>query len=99
MSEVMETKTIHYYGEMFKLNKITDELWISEPTDQEECLVFERYDNVWYRSFYTTDEVDSLFNPYNSYHLTDDMIDQILADTDAMLDAWAVQYGINNGGE
>ena len=90
---------VNYYGELFELIEVNQNLWISEPTDEDVCLVFERYDNVWYRSFYTTDEVDSLFNPYNSYHLTDDMIDQILADTDAMLDAWAVQYGINNGGE
>ena len=62
MSEVMETKMINYYGEMFKLNKITDELWISDATDHEECLVFELCDGTWYRSFYTTDEVESEFN-------------------------------------
>ena len=90
---------VNYYGEVFELIEVNQNLWISEPTEEEVCLVFERYDNVWYHSFYTTDEVDSLFNPYNSYHLTDDMIDQILADTDAMLDAWAIQYGLNTGGE
>ena len=58
----METKTVNFYGEMFKLNKINDELWISEPTDQEECLVFELCDGTWYRSFYTTDEIESEFN-------------------------------------
>ena len=90
---------VNYYGEVLKLNKVNDNLWISNVIEEDVCVVFQRYDNVWYHSFYTTDEVDSLFNPYNSYHLTDDMIDQILADTDAMLDAWAIQYGINTGGE
>ena len=90
---------VNYYGEVLKLNKVNDNLWISNVIEEDVCVVFQRYEGAWYHSFYTTDEVDSLFNPYNSYHLTDDMIDQILADTDAMLDAWAVQYGINNGGE
>ena len=90
---------VNYYGELFELIEVNQNLWISEPTEEEVCLVFERYDNVWYHSFYTTDEVDGLFNPYTSYHLTDGMIDQILSDTDAMLEAWAIQYGINTGGE
>lgn len=58
----METKMVNFYGEVFKLNKITDELWISEPTVQCECLVFELCNGTWYRSFYTTDEVESEFN-------------------------------------
>lgn len=58
----METKMVNFYGEIFKLNKITDELWISEPTNHEECLVFELCEGTWYRSFYTTDEVESEFN-------------------------------------
>ena len=85
---------VNYYGEVFELIEVNQNLWISEPTEEEVCLVFERYDNVWYRSFYTTDEVDSLFNPYNSYHLTDDMIDQILADTDDMLNYFAENFMI-----
>ena len=51
MSDKMETKTVNFYGELFKLNKINDELWISDPTDQEECLVFELCEGTWYRSF------------------------------------------------
>ena len=90
---------VNYYGEVLKLNKVNDNLWISNVIEEDVCVVFQRYEGAWDHGFYPTDEVDSLFNPYNSYHLTDDMIDQILADTDAMLDAWAVQYGINNGGE
>ena len=90
---------VNYYGEVFELIGVNQNLWISEPTEEEVCLVFERYEGAWDHGFYTTDEVDSLFNPYNSYHLTDDMIDQILSDTDAMLEAWAIQYGINTGGE
>ena len=90
---------VNYYGEVLKLNKVNDNLWISNVIEEDVCVVFQRYEGAWDHGFYTTDEVDSLFNPYNSYHLTDDMIDQILADTDSMLDAWAVQYGINNGGE
>ena len=62
MSEIMETKTVNFYGEMFKLNKINDELWISDATDHEECLVFELCNGTWYRSFYTTDEIESEFN-------------------------------------
>ena len=34
----METKTVNFYGELFKLNKINDELWILDATDQEECI-------------------------------------------------------------
>ena len=90
---------VNYYGEVLKLNKVNDNLWISNVIEEDVCLVFQRYEGIWDRGFYTLDEVDSLFNPYNSYHLTDDMIDQILADTDAMLDAWAIQYGIDYGGE
>lgn len=90
---------VNYYGEVLALNKVNEDLWISDVVEEDVCLVFQRYEGVWDRGYYTTDEVDSLFNPYNSYHLTDDMIDQILADTDAMLDAWAIQYGIDYGGE
>ena len=90
---------VNYYGEVLKLNKVNDNLWISNVIEEDVCVVFQRYEGAWDHGFYTTDEVDSLFNPYNSYHLTDDMIDQILADTDAMLDAWAIQYGIDYGGE
>ena len=43
----METKTVNFYGEMFKLNKINDELWIAEPTDHQECLVFELCNGTW----------------------------------------------------
>ena len=60
----METKTVNFYGEMFKLNKINDELWISEPTDHEECLVSELCNGTWYRSFYTTDEIESEVNQF-----------------------------------
>ena len=90
---------VNYYGEVLALNKVNEDLWISDVVEEDVCLVFQRYEGIWDRGFYTLDEVDSLFNPYNSYHLTDDMIDQILADTDAMLEAWAIQYGINTGGE
>ena len=93
MSDYMETKTVNFYGEMFKLNKINDELWISDATDQEECLVFELCEGTWYRSFYTTDEIESEFDFY-SYHLTDDMIDQILSDTDDMLNYFAENFMI-----
>ena len=90
---------VNYYGEVFELSEVNQNLWISEPTEEEVCLVFERYDDVWYHNFYTIDEIESTFNPYTSYHLTDDMINQILSDTDAMLEAWAIQYGIDYGGE
>lgn len=90
---MMETKTVNFYGEIFKLNKVNDELWISEPTDQEECLVFELCNGTWYRGFYTTDEVESEFDFYG-YQLTDDMIDQILADTDDMLNYFAENFMI-----
>ena len=86
---------VNYYGEVLKLNKVNDNLWISNVIEEDVCVVFQRYEGSWDHGYYTTDEADSLFNPYNSYHLTEDMIDQILSDTDAMLEAWAIQYGIN----
>ena len=37
---------VNYYGEVFELIEVNQNLWISEPTEEEVCLVFERYDNV-----------------------------------------------------
>ena len=88
---------VNYYGEVFELIEVNEDLWVSEPTEGE-CLVFERCDGVWYRGFYSTDELESQYDFY-SYTLTDSMIDQILSDTDAMLESWAIEYGINTGGE
>ena len=36
---------VNYYGDVFELNQVDEGLWISEPTDHDECLVFESYKN------------------------------------------------------
>ena len=48
---------VNYYGEVLKLNKVNDDLWISNAIDEDVCLVFQRYEGVWDRGFYTLDEI------------------------------------------
>lgn len=93
---------VNYCGDVFELNQINDELWISEPTDQGECLVFESYNGTWYHGFYTSDECVQLISDIQKYtakeiemydldekELTDEMIDLILSGTDEMLEMLA----------
>ena len=48
---------VNFYGEVFKLNKVNDELWISDVVEEDVCLVFQLFEGVWHREFYTTDEI------------------------------------------
>ena len=50
---------VNYYGEVLKLNKVNDGLWISNAIDEDVCLVFQRYEGVWDRGFYTLDEIEN----------------------------------------
>ena len=49
---------VNYYGEVLKLNKVNDDLWISNGIDEDVCLVFQCYEGVWVRGFYTLDEIE-----------------------------------------
>ena len=48
---------VNYYGEVLKLNKVNDNLWISNAIDEDVCLVFQRYEGVWDRGYYNLDEI------------------------------------------
>lgn len=48
---------VNYYGEVLQLNKVSEVLWISEVVDEDVCLVFQCYEGVWDRTFYTLDEI------------------------------------------
>ena len=50
---------VNYYGEVLKLNKVNDGLWISNDIDEDVCLVFQRYEGVWDRGYYTLDEIEN----------------------------------------
>ena len=50
---------VNFYGFFFKLNKVNDDLWISNVIDEDVCLVFQRYEGVWDRGFYTLDEIEN----------------------------------------
>ena len=50
---------VNYYGEALKLNKANDDLWISNAIDEDVCLVFQRYEGVWDRGYYTLDEIEN----------------------------------------
>ena len=49
---------VNYYGEVLKLNKVNDNLWISNVIEEDVCLVFQRYEGIWDRGFYTLDETE-----------------------------------------
>ena len=50
---------VNYYGEVLKLNKVNDNLWISNAIGEDVCLVFQRYEGVWDRGYYTLDEIEN----------------------------------------
>ena len=50
---------VNYYGEVLKLNKVNDNLWISNAIDEDVCLLFQRYEGVWDRGYYTLDEIEN----------------------------------------
>ena len=60
----METKKTCYHNIEFTMYRINDHLWISNATSSGEHLVeeFSLQKMLWHQSFYTTDEVESIFN-------------------------------------
>ena len=48
---------VNYFGEVLNLSKVNNDLWVSEAMEEGVCLVFQRYEGVWYRDFYTADEI------------------------------------------
>ena len=50
---------VNYYGEVLKLNKVNDYLWISNVFDEVVCVVFQRYEGSWDRGYYTLDEIEN----------------------------------------
>lgn len=49
---------VNYYGEVLTLNKVNENLWISNVIEEDVCLVFQRYNGVWDRGYYTLDEIE-----------------------------------------
>ena len=49
---------VNYFGEILKLNKVNENLWISDVVDEDVCLVFQHYNGVWDRGYYTLDEIE-----------------------------------------
>ena len=60
----METKKNYYQNTEFTMYRIGDHLWISNAAALGEHLVeeFSLQKMLWHQSFYTTDEVESIFN-------------------------------------
>ena len=60
----METKKIYYHNIEFTMYRIGDHLWISNATALGEHLVeeFSLQKMLRHQSFYTTDEVENIFN-------------------------------------
>ena len=52
---------VNYYGEVLKLNKVNDNLWISNVIEEDVCVVFQRYEGVWDRGCYTLDEIEKSY--------------------------------------
>ena len=50
---------VNFYGEVLKLNKVNDDLWISNVIDEDVCLVFQCYEGVWDHGYYTLDEIEN----------------------------------------
>ena len=50
---------VNYYGEVLKLNKVNDDLWISNIIEEDVCVVVQRYEGSWDRGFYTLDEIEN----------------------------------------
>lgn len=49
---------VNYYGEVLKLNKVNEDLWISDVVEEDVCLVFQKHEGVWDRGYYTLDEIE-----------------------------------------
>ena len=50
---------VNYYVEVLKLNKVNDNLWISNVIEEDVCVVFQRCEGVWDRGYYTLDEIET----------------------------------------
>ena len=50
---------VNYYGEVLKLNKVNDDLWISSISEGVVCVVSQRYEGSWDHGFYTLDESEN----------------------------------------
>lgn len=50
---------VNYFGDVVMLSKVNDDLWISEVVEEDVCLVFQRFDGVWDRGYYTLDEIEA----------------------------------------
>ena len=50
---------VNYYGEILKLNKVNEDLWISDVVEEDVRLVFQKHEGVWDRGYYTLDEVEA----------------------------------------
>ena len=50
---------VNFYGEVLKLNKVNDDLWISNVIEEDVCVVFQRYEGSWDRGYYTLDEIEN----------------------------------------
>ena len=50
---------VNYYGEVLKLNKVNDNLWISNVIDEDVCVVFQRYEGSWDHGYYILDEIEN----------------------------------------
>ena len=50
---------VNYYGEVLQLNKVKDNLCVSNIFDEDVCLVFQCYEGVWDRGYYTLDEIEN----------------------------------------
>lgn len=70
----METMIMNYHNQDFTLCRFNDHLWVSEANECDEHLVreFSLQKMMWSLSFYTSDEVESIFNVslqfFNSKH-------------------------------
>ena len=53
----VEVMKVNFFGEVLELSKVNNDLWVSEAMEEGVCLVFQRYEGVWYRDFYTADEI------------------------------------------
>ena len=51
---------VNYYGEVLELNKVNDDLWISNVIEEDVCLVFQRYEGAWDHGYYTLDEIENV---------------------------------------
>ena len=60
----METKKTYYQNTEFTMYRIGDHLWISNATALSENIIkkIKIQKMLWHQSFYTTDEVESIFN-------------------------------------